>query len=118
PRRHLTARGARVSIGPMKTRIALALALISATTGCSSGGDPTPADEQDVTGTQYVSIVDFKDASLQGAWYDLGSKLKQEFGAVCGDTFCAGDYANLTPLTFSCSVSSKLGNVHDCVWTF
>jgi hypothetical protein len=64
-----------------------------------------------------VNIMDFATTD-QGAWYDLVGKLNGEFDSVCGDTFCEGDFANLTPLTFSCSVTSKAGQVKDCAWTF
>ena len=50
--------------------------------------------------------------------YNLQGKLAGEFANVCGDTFCEGDYSNLTPLGLACSVTSKRGDIHDCAWTF
>ncbi len=94
---------------PWYVMIALAL------TGCIESG--ATEKEQDVGSTQYVELSDFSGID-QGAWFDLVGKLGTEFGQVCGDTFCEGDYANLTPLSLSCSVTSKLGSVHDCAWTF
>lgn len=84
--------------------------------GCIAPASDSSVDEQ-VGTTQYVQLVDFAGID-QGAWFDTVGKLRSEFGALCGDTFCEGDYANLTPLSVSCSVSSKLGVVHDCAWTF
>jgi hypothetical protein len=92
--------------------ISAALAGCLAEGGASDGGQT----EQDVT-TTYVDILDFAKTD-QGQWYDLIHNLNSQFDQVCGDTFCEGDYANIQPLTFSCSVSSKAGNVKDCAWTF
>jgi len=89
-----------------------------ALTGCALGlDDPDTSDEQEAGTTQYVSIVDFAGTD-QGAWFDLGDKLRSEFLGSCGTSACTGAYGNFTPLTLSCSVTSKLGTVHDCAWTF
>lgn len=84
--------------------------------GCASVSDDSQADEQSVGATQYMDILDF--TPDQDAWIGIRNELRQEFDDVCGDTFCEGDYTNLTPLTFTCSVTSKLGKIKDCVWTF
>ena len=75
------------------------------------------SETEQASTTTYVDILDFSKTD-QGQWYDLIHNLNHEFDQVCGDTFCEGDYANIEPLTFSCSVSSKAGNVKDCAWTF
>lgn len=83
-----------------------------------------PADAGDeateeALATTYVDILDFWQTPVaQGQWLDARRKLDTEFNDVCGDTFCGGDYANLTSLGFTCGVSSKLGSIRDCVWTF
>ena len=97
----------------MRALPVVGLALVSA---CALGGGDAQIEEQSGA-TQYVNIMDFATTD-QGAWYDLVGKLNGAFSAVCGDTFCEGDFANLTPLTFSCSVTSKAGQVKDCAWTF
>jgi hypothetical protein len=89
--------------------------LVLFTAGCAAITDTE--DTQDSSATTYVNIVDFGSTD-QGAWSDLGQKLNSEFVALCGDTFCEGDYSNYTPLSFYCSVSSKEGSVKDCAWTF
>ena len=85
----------------------------------------TPAETDDAAAeealgvTTYVDILDFwKTPVAQGQWLDARRKIDAEFGNVCGDTFCGGDYANLTSLGFTCGVSSKAGSIRDCVWTF
>ncbi len=107
----------------MKTTTRLSpvlLGLAWAASGCAvpvQGSDDVGADREATT-TQYVSLVDFDDSAYQFAWSDIGVQLDQEFGALCGDTFCEGDFSNLTPLSVSCSVTSVNGTVHDCAWTF
>ena len=96
-------------------RAVLCASLAIASACVSSPGDGSIAEESGAT--QYVNIMDFAKTD-QGAWYDLEAKLASEFAGVCGDTFCEGDFANLQPLTFSCSVTSKTGSVKDCAWTF
>lgn len=84
--------------------------------GCATVFDDSQTDEQSVGRTEYLDILDF--TPDQDAWLGIRNELRQEFDDVCGDTFCEGEYANLTSLRFTCSVTSKLGKVKDCVWTF
>src|SRR3954447_24411774 len=95
------------------------LACVLLATGClaQGGTDGGEESEQDVSSTTYVDILDFSKTD-QGQWYDSIHSLNAQFDQICGDTFCEGDWSNLTPLTFGCSVSSKLGSVKDCAWTF
>jgi hypothetical protein len=88
--------------------------------GCSSGGgDASATSEDEVTNTTYVDIGDYwKNEGDQNAWFALRQQLTHEFDNVCGDTFCGGDYSNLTSLGFTCAVTSARGSVHECVWTF
>ena len=74
-------------------------------------------DEQEVGSTRYVDILDFAKTD-QGRWYDTIRHLNAKFDEQCSDGSCGGPYEKLTPLTFACSVSTKLGSVHECVWTF
>lgn len=91
--------------------------LVALSTGClaQAGGDDGTEVEQGVS-TSYVDIVDFGDNGWQ--WYDVSRALNAQFAQECGDTFCEGDWSNIVPLSVSCSVSSKLGSVRDCAWTF
>jgi hypothetical protein len=52
------------------------------------------------------------------AWYGLIAELKSDFDAVCGDTFCEGDYSNFESLRLRCSVEESEGTVGSCVWIF
>lgn len=51
-------------------------------------------------------------------WYDLTFRLRDEFDAICGDTFCEGDYTNYESLGFDCSVEQRTGRLGQCVWVF
>jgi hypothetical protein len=77
--------------------------LVLLTSGCSL--DATGAGDESATTTQYVSAGDF-----DGGFYDVRSKLD---GA-----FANAGHAGITSLGLECSVTSKIGSVHDCVWTF
>ena len=52
------------------------------------------------------------------AWYELTFRLRDEFDAICGDTFCEGDFSNYESLGFRCSVESSEGTIGQCVWIF
>ncbi len=94
--------------------VALLLLLVPA---CAADAGPGAGTDQEAAGTTtYVSAVDLPTID-QGAWYDAIHKLDDELTAACPGTFCV-DHPRLTPLTFSCSVSSKAGVIHDCAWTF
>ena len=93
-----------------------ALILLLVLGACATVSDDSQSDEQTVGGTQYMDILDF--TPDQDAWLGIRNELRQELDEICGDTFCEGEYANLTALTFTCSVTSKRGKVKDCVWTF
>ena len=84
--------------------------------GAAGDREATASTEEAEGTTQYVDIVDF--GIDQGAWYDATANLNSVFSGDCAGTFCSSTFANLTPLTFNCSVTSKLGEVHDCAWTF
>jgi hypothetical protein len=99
--------------------LAYVTAIAAISTGCIAQAGETDGNdelEQDVS-TTYVDILDFQ-ATDQLAWYGLIRSLNTQFNDECGDTYCEGDWSNLVPLTFSCSVSSKAGSVRDCAWTF
>jgi hypothetical protein len=51
-------------------------------------------------------------------WYELTFRLQDEFDAICGDTFCEGDYSNYESLGFRCSVEAGAGTIGECVWVF
>ncbi|MGN6518965.1 MAG: hypothetical protein ACTHK2_06040 [Dokdonella sp.] len=52
------------------------------------------------------------------AWYSLRARLAVDFDDICGDTFCEGDFSNITPLRFQCSVQRGSGRIGGCVWSF
>ncbi len=93
-------------------------------TGCAPSGVGDLEEQDDdldaaLGGTTYVEIGEWldDDAELE-AWMGIRGALDSAFDEVCGDTFCEGDYTNLTPLDFTCTVSQKRGRVRECAWTF
>jgi hypothetical protein len=57
------------------------------------------------------------DAEVE-AWYGITARLRDQFDEICGDTFCEGDYSNLQPLRFQCSVEARSRRIGSCVWSF
>ena len=60
----------------------------------------------------------FSEDAQYEAWFALRAGLELGFEAICGDTFCEGDYSNITPLRFQCSVQLRSGRIGACTWTF
>ena len=97
----------------------LALAPFALLAGGCVAGTSAVGDQQDATATTYVDATTFMTTQAEkDAWQAMITRIGNEFGDVCGDTFCGGDYSNLRPLDLTCSVSSKIGQIHDCLWTF
>lgn len=72
------------------------------------------ADEE-----KYVDAVHYPDN--EESWdrfYDLAWRLNRDFDAICGDTFCEGDYSNIQSLGLRCSVERATGVMGECIWTF
>ncbi|AEI62051.1 hypothetical protein [Corallococcus macrosporus] len=76
------------------------------------------AVEKTVT-SQYVDTSAYltSEADIE-AWYQLTRSLNQNFDAICGDTFCEGEYSNIESLRFRCSVNDQTGQLGQCVWVF
>jgi hypothetical protein len=68
---------------------------------------------------QYVEVgaALHTDAEVE-AWYGITTQLRRQFDEICGDTFCEGDYSNLQPLRFQCSVDGRNRRIGACVWSF
>ena len=102
----------------MKIVGALVTCLGLSTLACTAA-TTDDATSEDELATTYVSADDFwKNAKDQDAWLAIKRDLVKQFDDVCGDTFCGGDYSNLTSMHLACGVSSVKGSIRDCVWTF
>lgn len=87
---------------------------------CGAADEGAESQEDDATSarTQYVDIGQFLQGDDYEAWFEARRGLERGFDDICGDTFCGGDWTNLYSLGFTCSVSSKIGKVRECLWTF
>ncbi len=65
---------------------------------------------------EFVDAADYFNGAA--AYYDGIASLARQFDDLCGDTFCEGDFSNLTALAFDCSVEKSTGALGQCVWTF
>ncbi|KRG49108.1 hypothetical protein ARC23_15360 [Stenotrophomonas beteli] len=67
-------------------------------------------------------FVDARDYTGPGGGHErflaAERQLVRGFDAVCGDTFCEGQYINLWAMRLRCSVERATGVVAQCVWTF
>ena len=89
----------------MRSKALSMAGLVLLTSACALAPDTTGTDDESSTATQYVSAGDF-----DAGFYDVRSKLDA--------AFAASGHAGITSLGLACSVTSKVGNVHDCVWAF
>ncbi len=102
----------------MKRPVLLSFAAF-ALSACIGHVEDSDASSEEVTATSYVRALDYwKAPADQNAWGAMLKKIDGEFNNVCGDTFCGGDYSNLTSLGLDCSVTSARGSLHECVWSF
>ncbi|MBJ6978760.1 hypothetical protein [Luteimonas sp. MC1895] len=78
-----------------------------------AGAEAAPRRATYVDASSYLQDeVDFE------AWFTLRRQLRLNFDAICGDTFCEGDYTNIQALRFVCSVQRLTGRVGECAWSF
>jgi hypothetical protein len=88
---------------------------------CASadGAAPIASESDDLTRASYVAIDElWTTPAAEDAWLDLRRALTRDFGDACGDTFCEGDYANLTSLDFTCAAAKATGAIKECAWVF
>lgn len=96
----------------------LSIVLSLCAVGCAFQASDSTDESEDAVTTVYVSTdAFFKDKDIAG-WASAQAEITKEFDNVCGDTFCGGDYSNLTSMGLVCGVSSVRGSIKDCAWTF
>ena len=86
---------------------------------CFSGvvGDAPPA----TTGTKYEELADYFNEHGGPAgtdWYQERQALVGGFDQACGDSFCEGDYADISGLRFVCAVNTTTHKLKNCSWSF
>ena len=114
-----------------KTLMTMLLA-VAACGGLATGasdGDTTVSSleggKQDSTAAaataSYADVEEWANEQGDGTWetwMGLIGSLAQDFGDVCGDTYCGGDYSNLTPLRFRCSIDTTTRVLKNCTYVF
>ena len=78
---------------------------------------PAAVAQESGTGYADVSAYPLSDARYE-AWIGLRIALKDDFDAICGDTFCEGEFSNIESLRFRCSVDQASGRIGMCAWMF
>jgi hypothetical protein len=102
----------------------IGLCLSFAAFACSSAGGSLEGEPVDTLSAplmeeRYVDARSFftEEADID-AWYTLTLALRDGFDAICGDTFCEGDYSNYESHGFRCSVEESSGVIGRCAWMF
>lgn len=91
----------------------LALAACAPLPGLTAPGDGPASANAFVEASAYLR----DDADFE-AWFNLRRQLALDFDAICGDTFCEGEYTNIESLRFVCSVQRVTGRIGQCAWSF
>lgn len=79
-------------------------------------GEPPPAETQG----DYLELGDllWEQGAAGSAWSETKRTLASSFDDACGDSFCEGDYPDVTALRLACAVNRTTGRVPRCTWTF
>jgi len=80
-------------------------------------GAPPP----NVTQTFYSELGDYlwNTSDTAGlAWMQTKRKLNEGFDQVCGDSFCEGEYSDISALRLACSINANTKRVSRCGWSF
>ena len=90
--------------------------LVDCFDGVVGGPPPAGSDKQ-----FYAELGDWawEAGAEQGiAWSETKRRLADGFDQICGDSFCEGEYADITALRFACVVNRNTQRVSRCSWTF
>jgi hypothetical protein len=99
--------------------LSVALALFALPCSAPAHPQPTESPSSPLEGREYVDARSyFTEPEQLDLWYTLTFNLKADFDAICGDTFCEGEYTNYESLGFRCSVEQNAGTLGECVWIF
>jgi len=77
---------------------------------------PPPSDKN-----FYAELGDWaweQSSDIGAAWSETTRGLAAGFDEICGDSFCEGEYPDITALRFACSVNRNTKRVSRCTWTF
>ncbi|HVH45430.1 MAG TPA: hypothetical protein VM925_23915 [Labilithrix sp.] len=87
---------------------------------CFAGvvGPPPPEASSEESYTD-LETFSWNAGEAQGlAWFETTRRLAKGFDDACGDSFCEGEYPDIAPLRFACSVKIDTKRVSRCSWTF
>jgi hypothetical protein len=71
--------------------------------------------EGDLSGTTYYEMTTRLTSTDLARWNADLAGLQKSFDNICGDTFCSGDYSNLTTVSINCSIT-QANYVKECTW--
>ncbi len=91
------------------------VALLFGCGGTIPGEDASGLAESELR-TRYDEFPAVLSESEFERWSTARGTLIKGFDRICGDTICSGDFSNLSTLELTCSATSKMKKVKDCVW--
>jgi hypothetical protein len=89
-------------------------AIVDALYGCLQPPGPLPGG----TAGRYVDAAEGLGGDDFLRFLDVRRALAERFEAVCGDSFCEGEYADVEPLALRCSVDPRTNEFGGCAWAF
>jgi hypothetical protein len=93
-------------------------AVVSSPAARSSAATASTASLAQTRGDYIEATGYFHTDAQYEAWFTLTYGLKRDFDDICGDTFCEGEYTNIQPLRYRCSVHRVSGRIGMCTWVF
>ncbi|MFT3771795.1 MAG: hypothetical protein QM820_40820 [Minicystis sp.] len=97
-------------------RISSCLALLVLVPACTAVEAPEAVSSaaEDLS-SPYHEMTSRLDGAQLALWQAASAGLIHSFDDVCGDTYCSGDYANLSTIALTCSIN-EAGRVRQCGW--
>ena len=99
----------------LRSTLAAALFVIPAASFAQPNTPTAPAPGP----ARYVDALDWptSEAGL-AAFGEAEDRLNMAFNRLCGDTFCEGEFSNMTPMQLTCSVDATKATLKQCLWVF
>jgi hypothetical protein len=83
--------------------------------GCATSGTGAEDSVTDDSSSSYADLETRLTGDDVNRWIAARSQLFVDFDQLCGDTFCEGDYSNLSSASLHCSATTA-GTIKECAW--
>ncbi|HEU4407309.1 MAG TPA: hypothetical protein VFS43_18720 [Polyangiaceae bacterium] len=104
---------------PTLALLTLPLALAACNDNDPSAAPASAEAVEGLTATRYRDVLEaLHDRDDYEGYLSFRRRLAERFDAICGDTFCGGDHADLAPVQLTCSATNDGAIVNECLWAF